>query len=97
MGIGNAGGGGSVTHWGYVDDRLTVDVINRGAAWIVNAKRKVLGKLWISYRCGFEVDNVFQRSIFDGTSIVQAWFPVPGYELRAPVAWAIVPTWFRAR
>ena len=89
--------GESATHWGYVDDKMTVDVINSGAAWIVNAKRKVLGKLWISYRCGFEVDIVYQRSIFDGNSIVQAWFPVPGYELRAPVTWAIVPTWFRAR
>ena len=83
--------GETATHWGYVDDKLKVDVINSGAAWIVNAKRKVLGKLWVSYRCGFEVDNVFQRSIFDGTSIVQAWFPIPSHELRAPVTWSILP------
>jgi hypothetical protein len=81
--------------WTYHSDKLTVEVANSGDAWIINARRKLLGKLWWDTRCGFEVDNVFQRSVFDGVTIVQAWYPIPGHELRAPVTWSKVPAWGR--
>ena len=81
--------------WTYHSDKLTVEVANSGDAWIINARRKLLGKLWLDMRCGFEVDNVFQRSVFDGVTIVQAWYPIPGHELRAPVTWSKVPAWGR--
>ena len=64
-----------------------------GTAWLMAVK--LLGKLWWDTRCGFEADNVFQRSVFDGVTIVQAWYPISGHELRAPVTWSKVPAWGR--
>lgn len=80
-------------HWLFVSDKLRIEIHNSGDAWIINARRKLLGRLWWDTRCGFEVDNVFQRSIYDGVTIVQAWFPIAGHELRAPVTWSKVPAW----
>ena len=85
--------GQDAQHWNYVSDKLVVEVMRSGDAWIINARRKLLGKLWASYRIGFEVDNVYQRSIFDGVTIVLAWYPIAGHELRAPVTWSVVPSW----
>ena len=87
--------GQDAQHWNYVSDKLVVEVMRSGDAWIINARRKLLGKLWLDMRCGYEVDNVYQRSIFDGVTIVQAWYPIPGHELRAPVTWSKVPAWGR--
>ena len=37
-------------------------------------------------RKGYEIDNVFS-----GDYTPQMWFPIPGYQLRAPVTWSVLP------
>ena len=87
--------GQDARHWVYHGVGLRVDVVRSGDAWCVNVRRRLLGKLWLDMRCGFEVDNVYQRSVFDGVTIVLAWYPIAGHELRAPVTWSKVPAWGR--
>lgn len=78
--------------WEYDGARLQINIMRSGDAWIITAQRKLLGKLWWDVRIGFEVDNVYQQSIF-GLGTVQAWYPIAGHELRAPVTWSKVPSW----
>ena len=64
----------------------TVTVCRSGGAWLIQSRRKVLGKLHIKTRVGFEVDNVFC-----GDYDPQMWYPIDGYELRAPATWSVLP------
>lgn len=54
-------------------------------AWQITAVRKIVGPLHLKLRAGFEIDNLFQNGR-------QAWYPIPGHDLRAPVTWSIRPT-----
>lgn len=38
----------------------------------------------LNVRVGYEIDNVFR----DG---VQQWYPIPGYDLRAPLTYSVLP------
>jgi len=60
--------------------------IKHGHCWLVVCKRKVFWKLHIHTRVGFEIDNLW--SFKNNT---QAWYPVPGYALRAPVTSSSIP------
>lgn len=75
------------TVWRGVSGRLSVEVHHSGDCWIVNTTRRI-GPLLIKTRMGFEVDNVFA-----GPLSPQLWFPIPGYQLRAPVTWSVRPKW----
>lgn len=55
-------------------------------AWIFNISRKVMGPLHLNTRVGYEVDNVFC-----GDQAPQMWWPIAGYELRAPVTSSTLP------
>ena len=45
-----------------------------------------LGNLaWVT-RVGYEIDNIWVES-----SNEQAWYPIPGYERRAPLTWPSIP------
>ncbi|GAD20974.1 hypothetical protein [Acidovorax sp. MR-S7] len=74
--------------WHGSEGRLSVTVYRSGDAWLLLTTRQILGKLHIKTRKGFEVDNVFS-----GPVTPQMWFPIPGYELRAPVTWSVLPQW----
>lgn len=63
-----------------------VTVHHNNGAWLIVAKIKWLGFIPVTVRKGFEIDNVFS-----GTHLPQAWFPIPGYELKAPVTWSVRP------
>lgn len=76
-----------VQRWQGQDGRLSVEVVRCGEAWIINTSRQY-GLLRITGRYGFEVDNVFGAA-----GGQQGWFPIPGYELRAPVTWGWRPRW----
>ena len=65
-----------------------VTVYRCGDAWELVAVRKVLGKLHVKTRIGYEIDNVWAESKRE-----QFWFPIPGVELRAPVTWSVLPLW----
>lgn len=67
-------------------DNWQVKVYNSGDAWLIKAKRKI-GFFYLNYRVGFETDNVFS-----GPLAPQMWYPIPGYELLAPVTWSILPS-----
>jgi len=77
-----------VERWQGKEGRLSVSVVRCGDAWILNTERRLIGPLVLRGRYGFEVDNVFS-----GQYSPQMWFPIPGYELRAPVTWSTVPRW----
>lgn len=55
-----------------------------GDAWEIVAQDKWLGIIPVRVRVGFEIDNLFQGG-------VQAWYPIAGHELRAPVTWSVLP------
>lgn len=65
----------------------TVTVFNCGDVWQLNATTKYFGNIGIKTRIGFEINNVWN----EGQNI-QAWYPIPGYELKAPVTWSNLPT-----
>lgn len=73
-----------VQRWQGKDGKTSVSVVRCGDAWIVNTTRTLYGPLRLEGRYGYEVDNVFWHT-------GQGWWPLPGYELRAPVAWVTVP------
>ena len=72
--------------WTGEQGKTTVTVCRSGGAWLIKSRRKVLGKLHLKTRVGFEVDNVFS-----GQYAPQMWYPLPGVELRAPVTWSVMP------
>lgn len=75
-----------LTVWTGEQGNTTVTVCRSGGAWLIKSSRKVLGRLHIKTRVGFEVDNVFS-----GQYDPQMWYPLPGVELRAPVTWSVLP------
>jgi hypothetical protein len=75
-----------VQRWAGQSGRLSVTVVRCGNAWIVNTDRSLIGNLALQGRYGYEIDNVMC-----GQDAPQMWYPIPGYELRAPVAWVTVP------
>ena len=68
-----------VQRWAGRDGKKTVQVTHCGDCWIITEKNPVLGKFGWSARYGFEIDNI----VTDTGD--QAWFPISGYELKAPV------------
>lgn len=55
-------------------------------AWLIKTSTRLIGPLCINARAGYEIDNVFS-----GDYTPQMWWPVPGYELRAPVTSSTLP------
>ena len=72
--------------WRGERGRTRVIVWQCSGAWLVKTSFRLAGDLAINTRRGFEIDN-----IFSGDYTPQMWWPVPGYELRAPVTWSTVP------
>lgn len=77
-----------VQEWAGQHGKLQVTVVRSGSAWIIKTRKLLLGKLVLTGRYGFEADNVFC-----GPGRTQAWFPVPGVELRAPATWGARLRW----
>ena len=73
--------------WEGTRDRTWVRVHVCDGGWYVES-RKTFGPLVIVGQYGFEVGNVFHER---PTGRVQAWYPLPGYELRATVTWSTIP------
>lgn len=67
--------------------RTTVKLWHSDNAWLILISIRIIGKYRINIRRGFEVAN-----IFSGTTSPQAWFPIPGYDLMAPVTWSTLPS-----
>lgn len=63
-----------------------VTVYSCDGAWQVTAKDKRLGIIPVKVRIGYEISNIWRES--DGA---QLWYPLPGFDLRAPVTWSILP------
>lgn len=61
-----------------------VTVYQCGAAWEIVAQDKWLGIIPVRVRIGYEIDNLFQNG-------VQAWYPIAGHDMRAPVTWSVLP------
>ena len=56
-------------------------------AWQIKALKPLLGPLKLKIDIGFEIDNIWFES-----NDVQSWYPIPGYDLRAPVVWYVLPS-----
>lgn len=72
--------------WRGFEKNHFVKVTCVSGAWIIVSSKKLIGKLNINVRVGFEVDN-----IMCGHYSPQAWFPIPGFDLKAPVTWSKMP------
>jgi hypothetical protein len=72
--------------WRGERGRTRVIVWQCSGAWLVKTSFRLVGDLAINTRRGYEIDNVFS-----GDYTPQMWWPVPGYELKAPVTWSTVP------
>jgi hypothetical protein len=79
--------GDGVNTWKGRDGNLTVNVYQCGTAWQINATRKIIGRLAVKTRIGYEITNVWNEA-----NNLQAWYPIPGYDLKAPVTWSILPS-----
>ena len=64
-----------------------VRVLNWGDAWQIKALKHLLGPLKLKIDIGFEIDNIWVESNDE-----QSWYPIPGYDLRAPVVWYVLPS-----
>lgn len=76
--------------WEGTRGRTWVRVHVCDGGWYVES-RKTFGPLVIVGQYGFEVGNVFHER--PGNTRVQAWYPLPGYELRATITWSTIPRW----
>lgn len=56
-----------------------------GDAWQLDAKTKVLGLIPVKVRIGYEISNIVSD---EG---VQKWYPLPGYSMKAPLTWSVIP------
>ncbi|MBV7427269.1 MULTISPECIES: hypothetical protein [unclassified Acidovorax] len=65
-----------------------VAVYRCGDAWQIVATMQLVGKLYQRVRVGYEVSNVWSEA-----KQVQAWYPIAGHDLRAPVTWSVLPAW----
>lgn len=72
--------------WTGQQGDLWVKVCRSNDLWIVITQRRVVCSWGLKTRHGYEIDNVF-----GGQYAPQLWYPAPGFELRAPVAWSTVP------
>ena len=63
-----------------------IEIHQNNGAWIIAGNTKLWGFIPVTIRFGFEIDNVFC-----GDYAPQMWYPIDGYELRAPVSWAMLP------
>ncbi len=63
-----------------------VTVRRCGDAWQIVAAWKLLGLVPMVTRIGYELDNVWVERTGE-----QAWYPLPGFELRATVTWSVLP------
>ena len=61
-----------------------VTVRECSGAWQIVAPAKLLGIIPAKARIGYEIDN-----LWNGTE--QAWYPIAGHELRAPLTWSVLP------
>lgn len=71
--------------WFYRDDDKTIIVARMGDAWLLKATTKLIPGVYLKTRIGYEIDNVITPSG------VQGWYPAPGFELRAPLTWSVLP------
>jgi hypothetical protein len=74
--------------WSGRDGKTTVSVYQCGVAWQIIATKKIVGKLCITTRVGYEITNVWNESTGE-----QAWYPIAGHDLKAPVTWSVLPKW----
>ena len=72
--------------WRGKDGKDSAVVWRCGNAWLVKSSTHLVGSLYLNSRKGYEIDNVFS-----GDYTAQMWFPIPGYQLRAPVTWSVLP------
>lgn len=70
----------SVSIWRGGD--VTVRECN--GAWQIVAPAKLLWIIPAKARIGYEIDNLWNGK-------EQAWYPIAGHELRAPVSWSVMP------
>ena len=73
-----------VQRWSGEASGVAVQIVRCGDAWVITTQRSWFG-IPVRGRYGSEVDNLFT------VAGEQAWFPLPGYELRAPVTWSTLP------
>lgn len=62
----------------------TATVYECEGVWQLVAKDRLLGIIPIAIRIGYELSNLWNGE-------EQAWYPIPGYELKAPLTWSIIP------
>lgn len=74
--------------WSGTSGKLSVKVYRCGDAWQLNATRKMFGRLSVKTRIGYEITNLWREE-----TGLQAWYPIPGYDLKAPVTWSVLPKW----
>lgn len=72
--------------WRGQEEGIIVSAWRAGAHWMVNTSKPWIGSYHLKSRKGFEIDN-----IFCGKLSPQLWFPIPGYQLRAPVSYSTLP------
>jgi hypothetical protein len=68
----------------WAQDDITV--VNHGDAWQIKRDQHIAFGFGLKYRLGHEIDNVFDLKTGE-----QRWYPIPGYDLKTPVTWSVLP------
>lgn len=74
--------------WSGERGRVRATVVGTSNLYVLHTSTRLVGKLRLIWRKGYEVDNVSWRS--DSNS---GWVPSPGEPLRAPVTWGFRFRW----
>lgn len=77
----------SLEIWRGSEKNERVKAVRISGAWIIVASKKLIGSIHLNTRIGFEVDNVM-----GGLYAPQSWYPAPGYTLKGPVTWSVLPS-----
>ena len=75
--------GATFQQWTFKDKDFDIEIQEQEGVWQINAERRLIGPLWVSYRLGYELDNA------------GLWLPMEGYEFRATLVWTILPAFHK--
>ena len=71
-----------VSVWNGERGRVRVTVVGTSNVYLIHTSTRLVGKLRLIWRTGYEVDNVAWRSLDSS-----GWVPMPGDKHRAPLTW----------
>lgn len=81
-----------VDYWKGSTKDVFVEVYHCNGVYQFILQKKFIGNFGLTYRFGYEIGNIWW---IHGGPPRQGWFPIDGYDLKAPVTWSVLPGRFK--